>query len=415
MRARLPMSVGMTPQQFSLIPRSTSRGPLDGLKAGFAAQLERQGYSPATADPYLRRFGNLNGWMAQEGLAVEDLSPAVVERFCAACRAAGYHHYTSIRGVKPLLAYLHTIGLAGAEQVPRPAVELLLDRFAVWLERERHLVPVSIATYVAHARPLLERFAVADWVALERLDAAAVRRFVVDVCPRQGRASAKLTVVAVRQLLAFLYLDGELAHPLSGAVPSVAGSRLSGLPKRLERGEVQRILDACDRETVTGRRGFALVMLMARLGVRSGEIATLRLDDIDWRAGEMTVRGKGRALRLPLPAAVGEALVAYLRDGRPAGVETRAVFVTRLPPVRAMGRSAIREEIARATVRAGLGRVNAHRLRHTLAAEMLAGGADLPSIGQVLGHRMLETTAVYAKCDRDTLRRIARPWPGATA
>ena len=409
------MPVGMTPPKFSLIPRSTSRGPLDGLKAGFAAELARQGYSPATVEPYLRRFGNLNGWMAREGLGPDDLSPPVVERFCAACRAAGYHRYTSIRGVKPLLAYLRAIGLAGEERMARSAVELLLDRFAAWLERERHLSPASIATYVWHARPLLERFGVADRVALERLDAVAVRRFVVEVCPRQGRASAKLTVVAVRQLLAFLYLDGELERSLSGAVPSVAGSRLSGLPKRLERGEVQRILDACDRETVTGRRGFAIVMLMARLGVRGGEIASLVLEDIDWRAGEITVRGKGRELRLPLPAAVGEALVAYLRDGRPAGVETRAVFVTRLPPVRAMGRAAIREEIARLSERAGLGRVNAHRLRHTLAAEMLAGGADLPAIGQVLGHRMLETTAIYAKCDRDTLRRIARPWPGARA
>ncbi|MGZ6623039.1 MAG: site-specific integrase [Solirubrobacteraceae bacterium] len=385
------------------------------MKAGFAAELERQGYSPATADPYVRRFGNLNGWMAREGLAVEDLSPAVVERFCSACRAAGYHHYTSIRGVKPLLAYLRAVGLAGEERMAQSPLELVLVRFACWLERERHLAPVSIATYVSHARPLLERFAVADRVALERLDAAAVRRFVVEVCPLQGRASAKLTVVAVRQLLAFLYLDGELERPLSAAVPSVAGIRLSGLPKRLERGEVQRILDACDRETVTGRRGFAIVMLMARLGVRGGEIANLVLDDVDWRAGEITVRGKGRELRLPLPAAVGEALVAYLGDGRPAGVETRAVFVTRLPPVRAMSRAAIREEIARLSERAGLGRVNAHRLRHTLAAEMLAGGADLPAIGQVLGHRMLETTAIYAKCDRDTLRRIARQWPGADA
>ena len=190
---------------------------------------------------------------------------------------------------------------------------------------------------------------------------------------------------------------------------------MSGLPKRLTRDEVQRLQDACDRETVTGRRGFAIVMLMARLGVRGGEIASLVLEDIDWRADEITVRGKGRELRLPLPAAIGEALVAYLRDGRPAGVETRAVFVTRLPPVRAMGRAAVREEIARLSDRAGLGRVNAHRLRHTLAAEMLAGGADLSAIGQVLGHRMLETTAIYAKCDRDTLRRISRPWPGARA
>jgi integrase/recombinase XerD len=173
------------------------------------------------------------------------------------------------------------------------------------------------------------------------------------------------------------------------------------------------MLDACDRGTPGGRRDFAIVTVLARLGIRAGEAAGLRLDDIDWRAGELTVRGKSGAQRLPLPDVVGEALVAYLCDGRPVDAQTRAVFVTVLPPARAMGRSAIRETVARASRRAGLGRINAHRLRHTLASELLAAGVDLPAIGQVLGHRMLESTAIYAKCDRNTLRRIARPWPGA--
>jgi integrase/recombinase XerD len=404
---------GMTPSKYSLIPRSTSRGPLDGLRDGFAALLERQGYSPRTAGPYLRRFGKLSGWMARQGLGVEDLSPAVVEQFFAACRAAGYHHYSSIRGARPLLAYLRELGLVLEEPVERSPVDELLDRFAGWLLRERHLAPSSVATYVFHARGLLERFAGSGRVELERLDAAAVGRYVVEVCPRLGRASAKLTVVAIRQLLAFLYCEGELERPLDGAVPSVASARLSGLPKRLGAGELQRILDACDRGSIIGRRDYAIVMLMARLGVRIGEVADLTLDDIDWRAGEITVRGKGRSQRLPLPHAVGNAIAAYLQDGRPAEVGTRVVFVTVLPPARPMCRTGFCWVVVRAAERAGLGHVNAHRLRHTLASEMLAGGADLPSIGQVLGHRMLETTAVYAKCDRETLRRIARPWPGA--
>jgi len=389
---------------------------LDGLRAGFAAELQRQGYSPTTADPYLRRFGNLNGWMARHGLGLEDLSPAVVQQFCAACRAAGYHHYTSIRGVKPLLAFLKTTGFA-AEQEPveSSAADALLARFAVWLERERHLAPSSIATYILHARPLIKRLTIGDRVELERLDAAMVRRFVVEVCPREGRASAKLTVVAARQLLRFLYLDGALERPLADAVPSVAGSRLSGLPKGISREQLQRILEVCDRGTAVGRRDYAIVVLCARLGVRSVEAAGLRLDDIDWRAGEITVRGKGRELRLPLPTVVGEALASYLSDGRPRVPGCRAVFMTSQPPARPMGVSAIREAVVRVTMRAGLGRISTHRLRHTLASEMLAGGADLPSIGQVLGHRMLETTAIYAKCDRQTLRQLARPWPGATA
>jgi integrase len=385
------------------------------LRAGFAAELERQGYSPATADPYLRRFGNLNGWMARQGLGLEDLSPAVMARFCVACRAAGYHHYTSIRGVKALLGFLGSMGLASEEPMLLLPVDALRERFAVWLERERHLAPSSIVTYLSHSRPLIERLTSGDRVELERLDPAMVRRPVVEVCPREGRASAKLTVVAVRQLLRFLYLEGAVARPLSGAVRSVAGRRLSGLPKGISRDELERILEACDRGTAIGRRDYAIVVLFAGLGIRSAEAAGLRLDDIDWRAGEITVRGKGRELRLPLPSIVGEAIAGYLSDGRPRTPGCRAVFLTALPPARAMGASAIREAIVRIPRRAGLGRVGAHRLRHTLASEMLAGGADLPAIGQVLGHRMLETTAVYAKCDRQTLRQVARPWPGASA
>jgi site-specific recombinase XerD len=222
-------------------------------------------------------------------------------------------------------------------------------------------------------------------------------------------------VVAIRKLLAFLYAEGEIEHRLDRAVPSVAGSRLAGLPKRIGADNVRRLLDACDRSTANGRRDFAIVSLVARLGVRIGAVAELRLDDIDWRAGEITVRGKGDSQRLPLPQQVGEAIADYLHNGRPAAAETRAVFLTVLPPARPMCRTAFAWVVVRAAERAGLGHVNAHRLRHTLASEMLAGGADLPSIGQVLGHRMLESTAVYAKCDREVLRRIARPWPGAPA
>ncbi|MGH2884092.1 MAG: tyrosine-type recombinase/integrase, partial [Solirubrobacteraceae bacterium] len=267
----------------------------------------------------------------------------MLERFGAACRAAGYRDYVSIRGDKPVLAYLRAIGLCPVVSSSSGPVDELLGRFAGWLSGERHLAPSSVVTYVWHARALVERLAVGDRMELERLDAAFVRRFVLDRCPRQGRAMSKVTVVAVRQLLAFLYVEELVERQLVEAVPSVAGARLSGLPKRLGRGEVQRMLDACDRGTAVGRRNFAIVMLLARLGIRAGEAAGLLLDDIDWRSGEFTVRGKGRGHRLPLPDAVGDAIASYLRDGRPMAAVTRAVFVTVLPPPRAMGRGAVCE------------------------------------------------------------------------
>jgi integrase/recombinase XerD len=409
------MAIGMAGSWKLDIQRSVVVGPLAGLRAGFEAELERSGYSSATALGYLRRFAQLSCWMESEGLGLSDFSPAVLERFGAACRAAGYRDYVSIRGQKPMLAFMRSTGHCSSEPVLVGPVDELLGRFAVWLSRERHLAPSSVETYVWHARGLLARLVVGERVELSRLDAVFVRRFVLDTCPRLGRASAKVTVVAVRQLLAFLYVAEEIDRPLTDAVPSVAGVRLSGLPKRLETAQVKRILDACDRGTVAGRRNYAIVLLLARLGIRAGEAAGLLLDDIDWRSGEITVRGKGRAHRLPLPDTVGDAIAAYLRDGRPAMVRTRAVFVTVLPPARALGRGGVCEVIVRAAVVAGVGHVNSHRLRHTLASEMLAGGADLPAIGQVLGHRMLEATAIYAKCDRETLRQIARSWPGALA
>lgn len=354
--------------------------------------------------------------MAAQGLGAADCSPVVVREFHAACRAAGCRHNVSIRGVKPMLAYLRSVGVCGAEEVPSAdPVDALLARFAGWLVRERQLAPRSVAAYVVRARPLVELLAIEDRIAVERLDAAVVRRFVVEVCPRQAPATAKLTVVAVRQLLAFLFVAGELERPLVGAVPSVARARQSGLPKRLDQGQVARMLDACDRDTPVGWRDFAIVTVLARLGVRCGELAGLRLDDIDWRAGQITVRGKGRCQQLPLPDAVGEALAGYLRYGRRADAESRAVLLTTTPPARGMSPGAVREAVGRVSARAGLGRINAHRFRHTLAVEMLAAGADLPAIGQVLGHRMLETTAIYASCDRETLRAIARRWPGAVA
>src|ERR1700722_19503341 len=280
---------------------------------------------------------------------------------------------------------------------------------ATW-KGECGLAPTSVGRYAATVRPFVEQLSGHDSIELTRLNAEEVRRFVVAYCPRQGSSVAKLTVVALRALLRFLYLQGEIESPLADAVPSVASWRLAELPKRLELGEVQRLLDSCDRSTASGRRDLAI---LARLGMRVCEVAALSLGDVDWQAGEITLRGKGRSERLPLPVDVGQAIVAYLRDGRPTDTTSTALFVCLLAPYRAMSRTAVSGVVARASGRAGLGSIYGHRLRHTAASEMLIAGADLREIGQVLGHRSVDSTAIYAKCDRRSLRQIARPWPGA--
>ena len=251
---------------------------------------------------------------------------------------------------------------------------------------------------------------------LDDLTAASVTEFVVARCPGQSRSQAKLTVTVLRSFLRFLHCEGVTKQLLAAAVPSVAGWRLAGLPKGLEPQEVRSVLASCDRRTRTGRRDFAIMTILARLGLRSGEVSALSLDDIDWRSGTLAVRGKGNRIEsLPLPTDVGEAVAAYLRRGRPARAEGRSVFIRVKAPHRALTSGGVTQVVAAAADRAGLGRVYAHRLRHTAATQMLRAGSALPEIGQVLRHRRALTTAIYAKVDRDALRTIARPWPRGVA
>jgi integrase/recombinase XerD len=391
-------------------------GPLGPFVAGFAAEFSPQGYKPQPVGKQIGLVAALSSWLAAEDVAVSGLSSDVAEQFCAARRAAGHTNRATLRSLDPVLGYLRALGVAPAASSPDPAgpVEELLARFRRYLEHERGLVTAAASGYIDKVRPFVARFDGPDGLELWRVDVAEVRGFVVEVCPRLGRRAAQLTVVALRALLRFLHLEGVLERSLAGAVPSVAGWRLSGLPKRLEPGQVEALLASCDRSTVIGLRDLAILTVLARLGLRAGEVANLSLEDIDWRAGELIVRGKGaRSERLPLPHDVGVAIVGYLRDGRPATAQDRAVFVRVRAPHHGLSSGGVTFVVKAAAQRAGLGLVHAHRLRHTAASEMLRCGATLSEVGQVLRHRHASTTAIYAKVDREALRQIARPWPGA--
>ncbi|HVC07292.1 MAG TPA: site-specific integrase [Solirubrobacterales bacterium] len=395
--------------------RTAVLGPLEPFADGFVVELSTLGYTAGSAVQQMCLMAHLSRWLEAEGLPASELSPMVVERFCYARRAAGYRSLLSPRALESLLAYLRRLDTvpAAITSVPGGAVEKILSRFRRYLEVERGLVAGSSRVYVHWVRPFLEGMADEEGLDLARVDAAGVRRFVVGFCAGRSRRTTEVLVAALRALLRFLYFEGELSRLLVDAVPSVAAWRLSELPRRLEREQVQRLLGACDRETAQGRRDFAIVTVLVRLGLRACAVAALSMDDIDWRAGEFTAVGKGgRAERLPLPVDVGEAIVAYLRDGRPRRTLDGAVFVRMLAPYRALSSDGVSMVVTSAARRAGLGQVGAHRLRHTAASEMLRAGAGLPEIGQVLGHRAATTTAIYAKVDRDGLRQIARPWPG---
>ena len=395
-------------------------GPLEPWATGFASSLVRQGYTPNSATLQMHLMAHLSRWLAGEGVEARKLCAIDVERFLSARRGAGYTHHLTGKAMRPLLTCLRDQGvlLTPPPAVATGPVDVAIERYREYLTKERGLERVTARGYVDAVRLFLRGRVSPDGLTLDwdSLRAADVSAFVVARTPTQSRGAAKLTVTALRSLLGFLHVDGMIARPLAAAVPSVARWRLAGLPKGLDPSEIQALVGSCDRRTRTGRRDFAVLTTLVRLGLRAGELAALRLDDIDWRAGTIVVRGKGHQVeRLPLPADVGDAMVAYLRRGRPATAMDRTVFVRVKAPHRALSAGGVTQIVAAAGCRAGLGIIHAHRLRHTAATQALRAGAPLPEIGQLLGHRRALTTAIYAKVDRVALRAIARPWPGGVA
>lgn len=269
-------------------------GPLEPFAAGFAGELAALGFTANSAGLQLGVVAHLSRWLAAEDVPVAALDVVVVERFCAARRASGYTAFLTPRALTHLLAYLRGLGViapvvAGVADGP---VERLLERWARYLAVERGLVDDVVAGYVHVARPFVERVWGPDGIGVERLDGPVVIAFVLERVPVLSATVASLTLTTLRSLLRYLHLEGEIDRPLADVVPSVRSPRLAGLPKRLEAGQVRRLLDALNASTVTGRRDLAIVLLLARLGLRAGEVAGLSLDDIDWRRGELVVSGR---------------------------------------------------------------------------------------------------------------------------
>jgi integrase/recombinase XerD len=395
------------------------QGPLAPFAAGFAGELARQGYTQISAREQMRLLARLSRWLALERMGVEDLGASEVDRFVRTRRAAGRQLH-SIKALRPLLGYLRALGVVRqpSPRAPDDPVDELLERYRRYLTVERGLGKATAIDYAHFVRPFLRHRLSSDGLALDLAGLAATNivTFVMAHCPRLGRGTASLTVTALRSLLGFLHVEGLITRPLAACVPSVAGRRLAGLPKGLDSDQVERLLASCDRGTSLGCRDFAVLTVLVRLGLRAGEVARLKLDDVDWRAGEILVQGKGSCIEhLPLPADVGEAVAAYLRHGRPRTAQGRTIFVRVKAPHGALSSSGVSQIVAAAGRRAGLGQICAHRLRHTAASAMLRAGASLPEVGQVLRHRRALTTAIYAKVDREALRTIARPWPGEAA
>ena len=394
-------------------------GPLAVYADGFGTELDRLGYSRFTVEAELQLMAHVSGWLADRGLEAGHLTTAWVEEYLVFRRASGHVHRFSPRGLAPLLVYLRGLGAVPAA-TPSPVVTVsdrLLVEFEEHLVADRGLAARTVEGYRRVARVFLAgRCAPAgDDLQLGCLVAADVSAFMLEQSACRSAGSLGNVISALRALLRFLYLRQYTPLSLAAAVPAVCAVRRAGPSRVLGADDVARLLASCDRATAAGRRDYAILTVLVRLGLRAGEVAALTLEDIDWRAGELVVLGKGgRRDRLPLPVDVGQALAGYVRRGRPRG-ECRHVFVHVRAPYCAMGRWAVSHVVVRACQRAGLPELRAHRLRHSAAIEMARAGAGLVEIGQVLRHRHPTTTAIYARTDPEALIDLARPWPGGGA
>lgn len=390
-------------------------GELGAYVEGYRAWLEQRGYTPGTIRNMLKEFGQVGRWLAEEGLGAVQVTEERMAAFRAARRESGQRRVPGSRALVPLLEYLREVGVAEQARPSSTPLEALLTRYQSWMVQERGLAPATVLRYGNIAGRFLQEQAIGDdgGFTPEALTGHDINAFLLRECARVSSGSAKGRVAELRCLLRFLYLQEVTPLPLGTAVPAVGGWRLAGLPPTVSAADIQLLLDSCDRSTTIGLRDFAMMTLVARLGLRSIEVARLELQDLDWRAGEIVVRGKARRQdRLPLPTDVGEALAGYLSTGRNPAGDGHVFLKCRAPrgPIRA---DLVGDVVERACERAGQPVVGPHRLRHALAGDLLRQGAGLAAIGQVLRHRDLATTALYAKVDLAALRRVARPWPGA--
>ncbi len=391
-------------------------GPLAPYARGFAAELRRRGYTELSAAGQMRLMAHASRWLAAGGLDAAAFTPERVAAFCGDRRAAGYRGLRTVRALRPLEELLHAEGVLAVPVAPEPTSgeERLLARYRDFLDGERGVVERVSSQWLGVAGLFLaEHPGLGDGTG--GVGAAEVSGFCTRELPHRSASGARTLAAALRTFLRFCHVAGLIDVPLAQAVPPVARRSYTGVPGGISAETLARLFASCDRSTARGRRDHAILLLLARLGLRAGEVARLGLDDIDWHAGEVVVHGKGNRVEvMPLPGDVGAGLADYLSQGRPR-VESRFVFLRVIAPWVALSPPGVTWVVYDACARAGVPRVGAHRLRHTAAGAMLAAGASFGEIGQVLRHATVGSTSIYAKVDLAALRPLAGTWPGAGA
>lgn len=392
----------------------SAAGPLVGYREGYRAWLASLGYAEATLRQLMVVCNQLDRYMVGLGIEACGLSEQVIDLFVVARLEEGFTQGLTCRFYARLLEYLRGLGVCppAVEPAVLGGVEEVLAGWGEYLLSVKAMTPASVRGYLDAVRPLVAAIERGGLVDLNTIGQLQINDFVLECGRRYAPKTVARTATSLRSFFSYAFVVGLAAQDMSVSVPGAACPSV-GLPRFLALADVAKMVEACDTGQVMGLRDRAILVVLARLGLRAGEAARLRLDEIDWRAGLITVVGKGsKSTQLPLPVDVGQALTGYLRI-RPSTAIGRTVFVRVKAPHTAMTTGGVTQAVAAASRRAGLGTLFAHRLRHTAATAMLAGGATLPEIAHVLRHERVLTSANYARVDIEALRSLARPWTGA--
>jgi site-specific recombinase XerD len=363
----------------------------------------------------LRLLGFFNRWLVSKDLGADEVDSSTVERFIRSRRKAAKLRRGDTAALARMLHMLRP-SQTDSQAGPPTASQIVLGQFQFYLREQRGLSEATVIKYIPIVKAFLaECFSSDEILDLRQISASDIASFVQHQAERITTKYAPTVVTALRSFLRHLLHRGAIDTDLAACVPTIATWSLSKVPKFLPAGQIQRVLDSCDRDTAKGKRNYCILLLLARLGLRAGEVVGLMLDEIDWEAGLITVRGKGkRVAQMPLPVEVGAAMADYLRQARPACSSRRVFIREKAPRVGFANSIAICSLVDRALKKAGVESAyrGSHLFRHSLATEMLKQGASLPEIGDLLRHRRPDTTAIYAKVDLVSLRSIALPWPG---
>ena len=396
----------------------TPEGPLAPHIGLFAESLREQGYALASIHRHVLLAAGFSRWLQQRGVSLRSITSDHPPRYLRYRMRRVQRGRGDLAALGHLLAFLHCERLVPAERIPSrrlAAAERCAQAYERYLREIRGLAKATIVNYVPFIRSFLKDCFDDGPVMLSRLCASDVVRFVQRQAAHLHQKRAKLLTCALRSFLRYVRYLGKTKLDLAAAVPIVGNWSMSSIPRAITEDQVRHLLSSVDRRTAMGRRDYAILILLARLGLRSGEVASLELGDIDWKAGQLSVRGKtGQRSELPLTAEVGKVIAAYLRRGRPHST-SRRVFLRAKAPVRGFrGASGVGSIVRHRLQRAGIDAptLGAHQFRHGLASSLLRHGASLSEIGELLGHHNPETTKIYIKVDLDALRTLALPWPG---